>query len=140
MLEYRATQCFNIPVFHLSIIPVFQMNQLPMFAEQEDSLKRYYSISEVADMFGVSKSLIRFWETEFDILKPHKNSKGDRRFTQQNIEQLKEIYHLVKERGFTLSGAKQELKDRHQREKEKQQVVETLERLKNLLLEIKSNL
>ncbi|MFN7116198.1 MAG: MerR family transcriptional regulator [Saprospiraceae bacterium] len=116
------------------------MNQLPMFAEQEDSLKRYYSISEVADMFGVSKSLIRFWETEFDILKPHKNSKGDRRFTQQNIEQIKEIYHLVKERGFTLSGAKQELKDRHQRDKGKQQVIETLERLKNLLVELKANL
>jgi len=113
------------------------MNQLPMFAEQEDNLKRYYSISEVADMFGVSKSLIRFWETEFDILKPHKNSKGDRRFTQQNIEQLKEIYHLVKERGFTLSGAKQELKDRNQRDKEKQNVIETLERLKNLLIELK---
>ena len=116
------------------------MNQLPMFAEQDESLKRYYSISEVADMFGVSKSLIRFWETEFDILKPHKNSKGDRRFTQQNIEQIKEIYHLVKERGFTLSGAKQELKDRHQRDKEKQNVIETLERLKNLLIELKSNL
>lgn len=114
------------------------MNQLPMFAEQEDSLKRYYSISEVADMFGVSKSLIRFWETEFDILKPHKNSKGDRRFTQQNIEQIRDIYHLVKERGFTLSGAKQELKDRHQRDKEKQNVIETLERLKNLLIELKA--
>lgn len=116
------------------------MNQLPMFAEQDESLKRYYSISEVADMFGVSKSLIRFWETEFDILKPHKNSKGDRRFTQQNIEQIRDIYHLVKERGFTLSGAKQELKDRHQRDKEKQSVIETLERLKNMLVELKSNL
>ncbi len=122
--------------------PILQntMNQLPMFAEQDESLKRYYSISEVADMFSVSKSLIRFWETEFDILKPHKNSKGDRRFTQQNIEQIKEIYHLVKERGFTLSGAKQELKDRHQRDKEKQNVIETLERLKNLLIELKQQL
>ena len=116
------------------------MNQLPMFAEQEDSLKRYYSISEVAELFGVSKSLIRFWEGEFEILKPHKNSKGDRRFTQQNIEQIREIYHLVKERGFTLSGAKQELKDRHQRDKEKQNVMETLERIKNLLIELKANL
>lgn len=116
------------------------MNQLPMFAEQDESLKRYYSISEVADMFGVSKSLIRFWETEFDILKPHKNSKGDRRFTQQNIEQIRDIYHLVKERGFTLSGAKQELKDRHQRDKEKQSVIETLERLKNMLVELKNQL
>jgi len=113
------------------------MNQMPMFTEQEDSLKRYYSISEVAELFGVSKSLIRFWEGEFDSLKPHKNSKGDRRFTQQNLEQIKEIYHLVKERGFTLSGAKQELKDRHQRDKEKQSVIETLEKIKHMLLELK---
>lgn len=110
---------------------------MPMFAEQNENLKRYYSISEVAELFGVSKSLIRFWEGEFDMLKPHKNSKGDRRFTQQNIEQIKEIYHLVKERGFTLSGAKQELKDRHQREKEKQNVIEALERVRNLLVELK---
>ena len=108
-----------------------------MFAEQDENLKRYYSISEVAELFGVSKSLIRFWEGEFDMLKPHKNSKGDRRFTPQNIEQIKEIYHLVKERGFTLSGAKQELKDRHQRDKEKQTVIETLERVRNLLVELK---
>ncbi len=116
------------------------MNQLPMFEDQEDKLKRYYSISEVADLFGVSKSLIRFWEGEFDSLKPHKNSKGDRRFTQQNIEQIKDIYHLVKERGFTLSGAKQELKDRHQRDKEKQSVIETLEKIKKMLLELKEQL
>jgi len=70
------------------------MKQLPMFDEQEEQLKRYYSISEVAEMFDVSKSLIRFWESEFEILKPHKNSKGDRRFTQQNLEQLQTIYHL----------------------------------------------
>jgi DNA-binding transcriptional MerR regulator len=116
------------------------MNQMPIFDETDDKLKRYYSISEVADLFGVSKSLIRFWEGEFEMLKPHKNSKGDRRFTQQNLEQIREIYHLVKERGFTLSGAKQELKDRQQRDKEKQQVVETLERVKNLLLELKNKL
>lgn len=116
------------------------MKQLPMFAEQDEQLKRYYSISEVAELFGVSKSLIRFWETEFDVLKPHKNSKGDRRFTQQNIDQIKEIYHLVKERGFTLSGAKQELKDRHQRDKEKREVIETLERIKTMLLDLKDQL
>jgi len=125
-----------------SCIPILQfyMNQMPIFDETDDKLKRYYSISEVADLFGVSKSLIRFWEGEFEMLKPHKNSKGDRRFTQQNLEQIREIYHLVKERGFTLSGAKQELKDRQQRDKEKQQVVETLERVKNLLLELKNKL
>lgn len=117
-----------------------RMQQLPMFDEQEEQLKRYYSISEVADMFNVSKSLIRFWEGEFEILKPHKNSKGDRRFTQQNLEQIQTIYHLVKERGFTLSGAKQELKERQQREKEKKEVIETLEKLKEGLLELKDKM
>lgn len=72
--------------------------------------KRYYTISEVADMFGVSKSLIRYWESEFEFLKPHKNSKGDRRFTIQNIEQFDQIYTLVKEQGFTLEGARKALK------------------------------
>ena len=71
-----------------------------------DITKLYYSIGEISVMFNVSKSLIRFWEAEFDLLKPHKNSKGDRRFTKQNIEQFRTIYHLVKERGFTLDGAK----------------------------------
>lgn len=85
-------------------------------------LKRYYTIGEVADMFEVSKSLIRFWENEFEFLRPHKNSKGDRRFTPQNIEQFRLIHTLVKERGFTLDGARQEIKRRQvfQREKEAQ--------------------
>ena len=77
----------------------------------DEITKLYYSIGEIAEMFSVSKSLIRFWETEFDLLKPHKNSKGDRRFTQQNIDQFRTIYHLVKERGFTLEGAKREIKN-----------------------------
>ena len=82
------------------------------------SLKRYYSIGEVAEQFDVSKSLIRFWETEFTHLRPYKNSKGDRRFTKQNIEQVREIFHLVKERGFTLNGAKRELKVLKKQQKE----------------------
>jgi DNA-binding transcriptional MerR regulator len=73
--------------------------------------KRYYTIGEVAEMFGVTHSLIRYWESEFDFLKPHKNSKGDRRFTVQNIEQFAQIYHLVKEKGFTLDGARKELRN-----------------------------
>ncbi len=111
-----------------------------MFEEQEEQLKRYYSISEVADMFGVSKSLVRFWESEFELLKPHKNSKGDRRFTRQNIEQFRLIHHLVKERGFTLSGAKQELLEQQQRNKEKAAIIETLENLKAGLLALRERL
>ena len=73
--------------------------------------KLYYSIGEVAKMFKVSNSLIRFWENEFDILQPRKNRKGDRLFTKKDIHNIKIIFHLVKEQGFTLEGAKKKLKE-----------------------------
>ena len=94
----------------------------------------------MAEIFDVSKSLIRFWEGEFDILKPHKNSKGDRRFTQQNIDQLQIIYNLVKKRGFTLEGAKKEIRQQKARLKQKQQMTERLKDLKNFLKELRDNL
>ncbi len=72
--------------------------------------KLYYSIGEVAEMFDVSRSLLRYWENEFSFLTPRKNRKGDRLFTKENIQQIQIIYNLVKDRGFTLEGAKQELK------------------------------
>lgn len=91
-------------------------------------------------MFGVSTSLIRFWETEFEVLKPHKNAKGDRRFTPENIEQIRKVYHLVKERGFTLQGAKQELRQRQEEGKKKTDVLESLRNLRNQLENLKSQL
>ncbi|MBK9103099.1 MAG: MerR family transcriptional regulator [Saprospiraceae bacterium] len=72
--------------------------------------KLYYTIGEVAEMFEVSRSLLRYWENEFSFLTPRKNRKGDRLFTKENIQQIQIIYTLVKERGFTLEGAKQELR------------------------------
>ena len=106
------------------------MKQLPIHQEDKENLKRYYSIGEVAKMFEVSKSLIRFWENEFDFLKPHKNSKGDRRFTVQNIEQLNLIYELLKERGFTIDGARRELTRLQEWEKEKGEWIGRLERVR----------
>ena len=106
-------------------------------SDTDDSLKRYYSIGEVAEMFGVSKSLIRFWESEFDFLRPHKNSKGDRRFTPQNIEQFRLIYHLVKERGFTLEGARQEIDHRRGAEKERQACLDRLHEVKAFFLTLR---
>jgi len=106
------------------------MKQLPIFEEGKESLKRYYSIGEVAQMFEVSKSLIRFWENEFDFLRPHKNSKGDRRFTVHNIGQLNLIYELLKERGFTIDGARREILRLQEWEKEKQEVIGRLERVR----------
>ena len=97
--------------------------------------KRYYSIGEVAALFHVSKSLIRFWENEFDHLRPHKDGKGERRFTPKNVEQFNEIYTLVKERGFTLAGAKQELVAGKEREKERTAQLKQLSALRSFLVE-----
>lgn len=102
--------------------------------------KLYYSIGEVADMFKVNTSLIRYWEKEFDIIKPKKNKKGNRFFTQADIENLHLIFHLVKERGMTLKGAKQKLKENKEDTENNFIVVTRLQEIKNLLLEIKDAL
>lgn len=104
-----------------------------MPVKKEEYTKLYYSIGEVSKMFEVSKSLIRFWESEFDLLRPHKNSKGDRRFTQQNLNQFRLIYHLVKERGFTLDGAKRELKESKDRHVKKQEILDGLYKMRGFL-------
>jgi DNA-binding transcriptional MerR regulator len=102
--------------------------------------KRYYGIGEVAKAFGVNTSLIRFWEKEFDALKPKKNAKGNRKFTPEDIKNLQLIYHLVKERGFTLDGAKTHLKESKQKTLENFQIIEKLERIKAELAKIKEQL
>lgn len=101
--------------------------------------KLYYSISEVADMFGVNNSLIRFWEKEFDIIKPKKNKKGNRMFTKEDIENFRVIYHLVKERGFTLHGAQQKLKENKSDTVNKVEVIHRLAKVKEFLLDLKDN-
>lgn len=107
---------------------------------KDENIKRYYSISEVAERFDVSKSLIRFWEAEFDLLKPHKNSKGERRFTPENIEQFQLIHHLVKERGFTLAGAKQEIKTQKKRLQEKMDIINRLKKTKSFLEQLREEI
>lgn len=102
--------------------------------------KRYYGIGEVAKAFNVNTSLIRFWEKEFDIIKPKKNAKGNRKFTPEDIKNLKFIYHLVKERGFTLEGAKIHLKEERKQSLEKFEIIEKLEGIKAQLIKIKSQL
>lgn len=101
----------------------------------QDLTKLYYSIGEVADMFEVSNSLIRYWETEFKILKPSKNKKGDRRFMVKDIRSLERIYTLVKERGFTLDGAKKELKSKAKPDNS-EEVILKLKRTKSRLEKI----
>jgi DNA-binding transcriptional MerR regulator len=102
--------------------------------------KRYYGIGEVAKAFGVNTSLIRFWEKEFDVIQPKKNAKGNRRFTPEDIKNLKFIYHLVKERGFTLEGAKVHLKEGKKKSLENFEIVNKLESIKNQIVKIKENL
>lgn len=91
-------------------------------------------------MFNVAPSLIRFWEGEFDSLKPKKNSNGNRQFTKSDIEQIRLIYHLVKEKGYTLSGAKEVLKAGTHKPQNMMEVVNSLEKVKSFLLELKKNL
>lgn len=102
--------------------------------------KLYYSIGEVAKIFSVNTSLIRFWEKEFDIIKPKKNKKGNRFFTKQDIENFHIIYHLVKERGMTLNGAKKKLKENKDDTFNNFEVIKSLNEIKSLLTEIKDTL
>jgi DNA-binding transcriptional MerR regulator len=102
--------------------------------------KLYYPIGEVAEMFSVSTSLIRYWEKEFDILKPRKNKKGNRLFTKVDIENLKIIFHLVKERGYTLDGAKQKLKDNKDGVQANQKIIDSLQKIKGFLNQVKEDL
>lgn len=102
--------------------------------------KLYYSIGEVSDMFNVNTSLIRFWEKEFSVLKPKKNKKGNRLFTQKDLDYLHLIYHLVKERGFTLEGAKKQLKESKQETLDQLEMLKSLKKIKSFLIELKSAL
>ena len=101
--------------------------------------KQYYSIGEVAVMFRENQSLIRYWETEFDILQPRKNRKGDRFFRPIDIKNLVLIYDLLRRRKFTIEGAKDYLK-RNKKAEEKFAVIQSLEKVKAFLLELKANL
>jgi len=102
--------------------------------------KLYYAIGEVAKMFDVNTSLIRFWEKEFDIIKPKKNKKGNRLFTKKDIDNFHVIFHLVKEKGFTLDGAKKKLKENRSKTIDNIEVVQSLKKIKSFLLELKEAL
>lgn len=103
--------------------------------------KIYYSMGEVAEMFDVNQSLIRHWESKFDCLKPHKNAKGNRMFTEADVERLKQIYHLVKERGMTLKGAAKVLRQSSQDElKREMELLERLQKVRSLLVEVREEL
>jgi len=102
--------------------------------------KVYFSIGEVAEMFDVNPSLLRYWEKEFDILKPRKNRKGTRQYNRRDIEQIRLVYHLVKERGMTLAGARQKLKDNRDGVEKSEEVIRRLQTIRKLLIDMHDQL
>jgi len=102
--------------------------------------KLYYAIGEVSEMLEVPVSTLRFWENEFDILKPMKNKKGNRLFTPADIKNLRIIHHLVKEEGMTLSGAKKRMSQKWDETDYKYEINESLVKIKSILLEISDNI
>ncbi len=107
-----------------------------MAYKEKKTEKLYFTIGEVADKFAVNASLIRFWEKEFDTIRPRKNTKGNRLFTQKDIESIKLIYHLVKEKGMTLSGAKKKIKENKNDSINHEEIVLKLQEIRNQLNEI----
>lgn len=102
--------------------------------------KLYWSIGEVAALYKVNPSLIRFWEKEFSMIKPHKNKKGDRLFTREDVKTLGLIYHLVKERGYTLQGARDTLREKPEGISTTADVVEALKNVRAFLVEMRKAL
>ena len=103
-----------------------------MSLKKNKDLKLYFSISEVAQMFDVNESTLRFWEKEFDIINPRKTSKGTRFYKQEDIDAVRLIYHLVKERGMTLAGARQKLKDNKETTIRQEEIVNRLKQIKRI--------
>ena len=108
--------------------------------KEKPTEKLFYKIGEVADMFAVNVSLIRFWEKEFEILKPKKNNKGNRMFTKKDVDNITIIYHLVKERGFTLEGAKQKLKENKGDTIDNIEIVNKLKDIRGFLVRLREEL
>ncbi|MGC9470595.1 MAG: MerR family transcriptional regulator [Bacteroidales bacterium] len=102
--------------------------------------KVFYTIGEVAEMFHVNTSLVRYWEKEFDIIKPKKNKKGNRLFTPQDVENFHLIYHLVKEKGMTLKGARKKLRENREDTVNNFQVIESLQNIRKMLIDIRDSL
>ena len=102
--------------------------------------KLYYTMGEVTQIFDVNASQIRYYEREFEIIQPKKNKKGNRLFSPDDVENLRIIFSLVKDKGYTLQGAKDHLRSNKNEEKENQKVIDSLERLKHFLIEVKEKL
>ncbi|MCD7937584.1 MAG: MerR family transcriptional regulator [Tannerellaceae bacterium] len=108
-----------------------------MGLKKDKNTKLYYSISEVAQIFQVNESTLRFWEKEFDTIQPRKTGKGTRFYKQEDIDAIRVIYYLVKERGMTLAGARQRLKDNKDTTIRQADIVNRLQQIKQELISLK---
>lgn len=111
-----------------------------MLDEEKQPEKVYYSIGEVAAMFDLNVSNVRYWENEFDILMPKKNAKGDRFFTKKDIGNIRIIKELIKERGYTIEGAKIKLRENRDELQERMKIIHSLENVKSFLNQMKFQL
>lgn len=111
-----------------------------MSYQEKQIEKKYYSIGEVAKELDVNTSQIRFWESEFDIISPQKNRSGKRKFTREDIDKIKLVYHLVKEKGYTLQGAKTILKNGSQSAQNQLEMIEALREVRSFLVDLKQKL
>jgi len=102
--------------------------------------KLYYNIGEISKAFNVNPSLLRFWEKEFDIIKPKKNKKGNRQFSQKDFDNLKIIHFLVKEKGYTLEGAKKKIKENKEDKTDNLSIVRHLKEIRKFLVDLKEQL
>ena len=111
-----------------------------MAYKEREINKMYYTMGEMTEMFTVNASQVRFYEKEFDILQPKKNKKGNRLFTPEDVENLKIIFNLVNDKGYTLKGAKEYLKNDKGEAKENQKIIDSLESLKGFLVNLAEEL
>lgn len=108
--------------------------------KEKEIEKKYYTIGEVADELGVATSLIRFWEGEFDNIKPKKNRKGNRQFTKEDLQNVKLIYHLVKEKGYTLQGARDFISNGIDAASGKMEMIESLKNIRAFLTDLRKEI
>ena len=111
-----------------------------MLENKDTDEKIYYSIGEVSKIIGISTSKIRFWEKEFDSIKPKKNKKGNRIFNKKELNKLKLIHHLLKEKKYTIDGAKKKMRKNPEKTETHQKVIENLKKIKAEIIEIRKNL
>jgi DNA-binding transcriptional MerR regulator len=107
--------------------------------EKEETEKLYYSISEVSEMFELNASTLRFWEKEFEVLKPNKNKKGNRLFTRRDIDNIAQIVDLVKQKGFTIQGAREQLRNKQSGRSATEEVISQLKAIREKLINLRDS-